>query len=102
LITTIGKTTSCSANRNIAFGSDNRTEVSRTNVLKAVGAFSFVFLALGLTASGSIPALFFELVLGLEVFANLAPVGVNPFSKSRPAFFARGTKTRRMSNRSRN
>ncbi|EIC91663.1 hypothetical protein IMCC13023_12160 [Candidatus Aquiluna sp. IMCC13023] len=53
--------------------------MSRTNVLKAVGAFSFVFLALGLTASGSIPALFFELVLGLEVFANLAPVGVNLF-----------------------
>jgi len=37
------------------------------------------FLAFGLTASGSIPALFFELVLGLEVFANLAPVGMNLF-----------------------
>jgi hypothetical protein len=60
-------------------GSDNSTEVSRTNVLRAVGVCSLVFLALGLTASGSIPALFFELVLGLEVFANLAPVGVNLF-----------------------
>jgi len=58
-------------------GSDSNTEVSSTNVLTAVGNFSVVFLALGLTASGSIRTLVFELVLGLEVFANLAPIGVN-------------------------
>jgi len=58
-------------------GSDSNTEVSSTNVLTAVGNFFVVFLALGLTASGSIRALIFELVLGLEVFANLAPIGVN-------------------------
>jgi hypothetical protein len=45
-----------------------------------------IFLALGLTASGSTPALFFELVLGLEVFANLAPVGMNLFLNLDPRF----------------
>lgn len=70
-MTTIGKTTSCSANLNIAFGSDSRTDVSITNVLIAVALL--VDFALLLTASGETVLELDDFDLGLELAGTGSP-----------------------------
>ncbi len=68
LITTIGITTSCSAKRNRALGSERSTEVSKTKVLTEVSGF---FAEVGLLTSWA--AVFFADDLDFGELATCAP-----------------------------